>query len=448
MYPPPAAVRAWDEFEPPLRSDRDGEEVSAEASFDVFLASSFRADRASCEEDETVFLKGTVLELLRRAGFCNYFWGARNGLSVQSKPDLVLFVGDGDKKVLVAPIEMKSTHNLLLPDAASAVTDAYIRAYESLTTPSRPRSALWANVAHPFGQIVRQMVENKRRFGVLSSATRTFFLRIVSTSGGSGGGGSACVEVTRAWLVGEEKYLRAWAHFQALARADANAQEHRDMFDHLGWSKSSPVSSPDRPRRGRGLDAGNAEQAPGPDAGAGGAAGGSAASSGSQADSGAGEDSEGAALPEDLLGVPRVPVSSVQCVRAIGTGRQGTVHLAVWQGREVAVKMFDLDHGGEEAWEQEVSAYSHLREAWGELVPRPLFTSTSRTGAVLYLGLQLGRRDPRDTALDASFYDDMHRVLDALLDRFGFEHGDPEPRNFVYVDGADGQERLVAVDLE
>ena len=39
-------------------------------------------------------------------------------------------------------------------------------------------------------------------------------------------------------------------------------------------------------------------------------------------------------------------------------------------------------------------------------------------------------------------------MLDALRARYGFEHLDPAGRNFVYVDGPDGCERLVAVDLE
>jgi hypothetical protein len=143
----------------------------------------------------------------------------------------------------------------------------------------------------------------------------------------------------------------------------------------------------------------------------------------------------------EMLAVPEVPLDSVRLVRALGAGRCGVVHVGEWRGREVAVKQFDLDHGAEKAWNSELSAYARLRKAWGELVPRPLFTSTSFSGAVRFLGLQLGHSRPRDAALKLTFCEDMYRVLSELRERFGFEHLDPEPRNFVYLDcPADGGE--------
>jgi hypothetical protein len=58
------------------------------------------------------------------------------------------------------------------------------------------------------------------------------------------------------------------------------------------------------------------------------------------------------------------------------------------------------------------------------LAPGARRSGRSLSGAVMYLGRQLGRRGPRDTPLGSTFEADRQRVLGALRGRFDFEHGD------------------------
>ena len=67
------------------------------------------------------------------------------------------------------------------------------------------------------------------------------------------------------------------------------------------------------------------------------------------------------------------------------------VRLARWRGQEIAVKSFDMFK--DYTWfEREVRAYEHVKDVWGELVPKPYFIS-NMYGSIALLGMQLGR-DP------------------------------------------------------
>lgn len=57
------------------------------------------------------------------------------------------------------------------------------------------------------------MVDNKQRYGVLTSGTRTFFLFL------DGNGKEMEVNVSEPYYVGEEIYLRAWSYIVSLGAA-------------------------------------------------------------------------------------------------------------------------------------------------------------------------------------------------------------------------------------
>jgi hypothetical protein len=102
-------------------------------------------------------------------------------------------------------IEFKSTHNLPLHMAGSDVVEAYNEAYQHVMVERVGRTPAWSRVCHLIGQLLGYMVENGRRYGVLSSATRAYFLYI------EGDGLAATVRISNPWFVGAPNFLREWA---------------------------------------------------------------------------------------------------------------------------------------------------------------------------------------------------------------------------------------------
>ena len=77
------------------------------------------------------------------------------------------------------------------------------------------------------------------------------------------------------------------------------------------------------------------------------------------------------------------------------------------------------------------------------------FPLTGESGCgVLLLGMQCGRPLPADDKLWTREQLALRRETLCALRTAGFEHLDPEPRNFVLLTAADGTERVAAVDLE
>jgi hypothetical protein len=108
------------------------------------------------------------------------------------------------------------------------------------------------------------------------------------------------------------------------------------------------------------------------------------------------------------------------------------------------MKQFDMGKGGEAPYKKEIAAYMRLRDAWGILVPQPMFLSESPSGWVKFLGLQLGR-EPNES-------DDLtgwNQTLRSLKQQYGIRHNDAEVRNMIFIaDSVTGVERMVAIDLE
>jgi hypothetical protein len=93
----------------------------------------------------------------------------------------------------------------------AAVVKAYNAAYKAVITDRGGRSPAWSRVCHPIGQLLGYMVENGRRYGVLTSATRAYFLWI------EGDGELAEVRISTPWFVDERDFLREWAFVHSMA---------------------------------------------------------------------------------------------------------------------------------------------------------------------------------------------------------------------------------------
>ena len=90
-----------------------------------------------------------------------------------------------------------------------------------------------------------------------------------------------------------------------------------------------------------------------------------------------------------------------------------------------------------------MAAYTRLQDAWGRLVPEPMFLSESPSGAIRYLGLQLGR-DPSGSEY---YKKEWSSVLKSLKTEFGIRLPDSICSNGLILT-KNGQERMVAIDLE
>ena len=78
--------------------------------------------------------------------------------------------------------------------------------------------------------------------------------------------------------------------------------------------------------------------------------------------------------------VPFEPLSNLRIGETLGSGCNGDVFEATFQGDSVAVKQFDLSKRFD-SYMNEVLAYKKLAAAWGKHVPEPLFVSASKSSA-------------------------------------------------------------------
>eukprot|EP00978_Attheya_sp_CCMP212_P040444 scaffold220909_cov60-Attheya_sp.AAC.2 len=381
----------------------------------------------SDEKEEENFMLQVLKNTLMSTGITGEIT-SRGGLG---RPDAIMLQTEVDNDLpepadigLIA--EFKSTHNLPLPIAADGVATAYNDAYNEVIKERGGRSPLWARVCHPLGQLLGYMVENGRRYGALSSATRAYFITI------DGSGLDARVYISDAFLVGQPNFLRAWAFIQSLACQ----QTEPLVSNQLKWQKTSkdhPTPPPKSRRTGslRSSGTGTINEASGDEDM--GTADGPNTNSASN---------EVAGLAEVLIA--EVSIDDVQILGTLGYGHNGVVYLAKWGETMVALKQFDTGKDGYEYFDKEIAAYLALKEAWGKLVTTPLFVSESWSGWIKFIGLQLGR-DP-EPGDDIS---DWNRVLSSLESQYGFRHEDAEDGNMVFVtDEKTGTERLVAIDLE
>jgi hypothetical protein len=311
-------------------------------------------------------------------------------------------------------VEIKATHNLALPMTGIDVSNAYNDAYNNVYTLRGGRTTSWSNVCHPIGQLLGYMVENGRRYGALSSGTRTYFLYI------SGNGQGAQVHISDAWFIGQANFLRAWAYVHALGCQ----QEQTLTARELNWKKHALIDprSNSKPIQEEGAEGEGGHNE------SGGVGGGVVADSAHR-----------------VFDLVETPITDVEIIGSLGYGKNGVVFLAVWNGKKIALKQFDVGKDGNESFDNEVEAYTKLKDAWGSLVATPLFVSESWGGWIKFLGLQLGR-DPAP----GDDISEWTNVLSSLEDDYGFRHDDADGGcNMIFITDEDsGRERLVAIDLE
>ena len=322
-------------------------------------------------------------------------------------------------------VEFKSTHNLPVPMTDISVVETYNTAYHDFITLQSGRTPAWSRVCHPIGQLLEYMVENGRRYEVLSSATRAYFLCI------EGDGQGAQVRISSPWFVGEPNFLRAWAFVH-----HASCQPCVPLLaTELTWKRTSgdhPTPPPKRKRKELHSNTGTITEGDGCES-----VDGDVTSTSGEEDAPAGHAVQMSALPE-------IPIDNVEIIGTLGNGHNEVVFLVNWRGQKVALKQFDVGKDGYEYFDSEVAAYLALESVWGSLVATPLFVSESWSGWIKFIGLQLGWGPlPGDDVLERI------NVLSTLENEYGFRHDDTEGSNMIFIfDEKTKTERLVAIDLE
>lgn len=387
-FPSHDAVLEWKEFDE-LVSLFEPCEVSNPEFQDTWYLSGSSASSLRDEEGEKHWLNSNVLDRLHEAKLLD-----NNPITAtpEGRPDLYLCGRCEELQSIVVCIETKSTHNLWIPSTTESIVVNYKEAWNH--SPDLNHSIL-----HPIGQVVRTMIVHKVMHGVLSSATRTYFLRFETKTDG------VRLLVSRRWYVGEHNYLRAWAWFSSSAgREDkANFPEHQLK----SWTKQSPRQVPKRSSPRLGKDVCNLT----------------------------------------LANIAHIEWNDIDYSGVIlGYGRHGSVREAVWGNKSIAVKVFDVDHEGVDSFERELSAYLSLNKVQGLLIPKLYFWSRHWAGSLFAIGLQAGRWEPVHGSRDS--WAEKEAVLEGLRE-YGFLHHDSDDiRNFIYIDDEEGGERLVAIDLE
>ena len=418
----PTTINAWNGFRQLVEAFRPPYTVLDPEEFDIFKFSMTltNVDSLPDEAAEETYMLQALKSSLVNAGILGKI-KKRGGLG---KPD-AFTLRTSEEVDLATPsdigliVEFKSTHNLPLPMSAATIATSYNKAFRTVIIEQGGRSSTLSRVCHPIGQILGYMAENGRRYGVLSCATRSYFLKI------EGQGADARVFISDPFFVGQNNFLRAWAFAHSLAHQQVDSVVAKD----LGWSITSS-RTPTPPEKS--TYSVKLRQPP------------------TEETNEEHKIEEGSNVSStkmnfgDVVGIDQVPIDDVRIVGTLGYGRNGVVYLAEWSGTKVALKQFDVGKDGYDFFDKEISAYLTLKDAWGKLVPTPLFVAESWSGLITFIGLQLGR-DPRPG-------DDLSTwstVLSTLESQYGFRHDDAEDGNMIFVmDEATGSERLVAIDLE
>lgn len=417
-YPPPEAVSFWNEFDKEMREYVPEERALNPREYDFFLImNEANQTTVNSEATEQAYLLQALTKTLKTSGILGQILQGAAGFGMI---DFSLMKRDVKEKAAVIG-ECKSTHNLLLPSDGEVIVEKYKEAFRKVITNRERRTPAWSHMCHPLGHLLGCMVDNECQFGALTTATRTYFVHV--------SGSNSQVRVSNAYFIGEADYLRAWAFVY-----DKGNNTDQNEFSGLeSWLKTSKDSQT-RPRSIDGQDTTEGT-------------GGKKRRTSSGLNTGhhtSITSSDMTVLHNLAIYLPVVPFSDIEILGSLGYGRNGTVFKALWDGKEVALKQFDVGREGDQWFEKEIAAYVRLKDAWGVLVPRPLFLSESPSGGVMLLGLQLGR-PPTQTEDIGS---ELQAVLDALRSLYGVIHNDPEERNAIFVADVEGHENLVVLDWE
>jgi hypothetical protein len=463
----PDALHEWDDFAQGVENF-SGSDVNFNDVPNPLLGCLSNVGQSREENDEGGYLRSYVLEPLALMELISFKAHSKENF-IAGQPDGVMLAPPPLPGDVAACCEIKSTQNLLLPHAVTDVIEKY-RLSLAKQIETKTRSHELSRVCHPIGQLAGYMVDNKVRYGVLTSGTKTYFLFLDGED----------LHITSAWFIGQSNYLRAWAYFasqavsaEKLASSELPQTWHAsaplstlETKDEALVSMAKPGSDDDddepaegKPRSGKrksGRDTGGSSRKPKkgrPVRHSGKKDGGRTVSEGNEKDKEDihltppdGEDIEdpGNGLAQRI---PFVKFDSLTDIRVLGWGRNGTTFRATWNGKEVAVKQFDLWKNSD-GYETEIEAYRRLEQVWGKLVPEPYFLSESWSGNVRYLGMQLGRPTSDSSLTDEKIDKDYHDALQRLSESYGFDQLDWSHSENCVVVGDNGEERLLVIDLE
>ena len=398
------------------------------------LSKSFDEAKPVADEiNEQIYLHDRVMIGLQWAGLIGEFVNGNRGLV--GNPDFWVQRGQ-DRSSFAIVGETKSTHNLPIPMESRDIVNQYNEAIASSTgdpTPAQIRA--WSHVGHPISQIIGYMILNRCRYGMLTSATRTYFLQIKNIDD------TDVVNISDAWFIGQPGYLRAISAMYNLSLNDN--QPRLSTRRQRGWKVSTPPSmnmARSRKRARDGDDPGRPLTR-------------SATQQGRQRAASGDSENPATTSPMPSLGFGRIDVVDFEDIDIrdpIGYGKRGTSFSALWRKEvQVAVKVFDATKpGGQDAFEKEIKAYLHLEDVWGELVPQPHFVSFAY--GAWFLGMQMARHPPKDACLE-----DWGEVLDTLEQEHKFRHLDvwmgdrgDDWRNLMVIQDQKGRDRPIVIDLE
>lgn len=140
--------------------------------------------------------------------------------------------------------EFKSTHNPPPPVEAGNVCAAHNESHCAAHTKQEGHAKKWSGNCHPIGQLLGCMVDNNERHGVLSSGTRTHFLKTDNMDS------DKKVMMSDAFFVGEKGRLKAWLQTCKLTSGtDLDLSKlNRKMTDETTRTpaKKSSCKQPDR----------------------------------------------------------------------------------------------------------------------------------------------------------------------------------------------------------
>jgi hypothetical protein len=468
----PDVLYEWDEFVAKVKTFSPLEVPEGETeqgTSNPFGLSLVNTTTFSNESKEGFYLKSFVLTPLEEMGLLKYIPNCKPEYVI-GQPDGVMIKNSSTKTQVAACVEVKSTQNLLLPDDVDEVIEAYGKALK-LQKQSKKRTNGWSRACHPIGQLAGYMVDNKTRYGILTSGTKTYFLFL----SGNDDRANRKLQITPAWFIGQENYLKAWACFYEMA-SGASSLLTSDM--PANWDANTPTTTPEEksdppgmPPPGGDGDGDDSEHTgkrirvesqgigntrdtkKGKSDQGGGSGKTRAVAALSEMDiSSTPPDDDDDDYPENGLSkskkIPFIKFDSLTDIEPLGWGRNGCTFKATWKGEKVAVKQFDLTKNAL-AYETELEAYNRLETDWGRLVPTPFFLSESSSGNVRFLGMQLGR-PPKD--YNVSVDDAYHKVLTTLNNKYGFQQLDwSHCDNCVYLDDGDedhSNSTLVVIDLE
>ena len=439
-YPP--EISAWANFEELVTNfvipeDKVHLEGRSRRLAGRYVSVSFLDNSPLTDEIGEQFYLGltAIASLVEARLICSMVDGS-NGLV--ANPDFWLA---NERQELVVVGEVKSTHNLPLPMTAADLVQQYndALANRERDDPSKDQVRAWSHVGHPISQLIGYMVLNRCRFGLLTSATRTYFVHIQRQCRGD------CVFVSNAWFIGQRSYLRAFAAFYHLASNDTSSKLSRGGLKDK-WETETPPQieeARDRKRTRVDDDSGRAR------ARRRGLLGEDGPMKGPSSDGSRANADMGVVNPIESIPIERVQFDEIELTSPLGYGKQGTSFQAQWRGQTVAVKIFDATKpGGEEGFDNEIAAYTHLRDAWGKLVPFPKFISFAF--GVRFLGMQMAYPPPADARSQ-----DWADVLELLEKKYRFRHldvwtgerGDDWQNLMVLKDDA-GAVRPIVTDLE